>query len=507
MPTDEFLRAPWARGSSHEAFEESSFNIRPAPEFATGEVVMASLYRASGFESVSEKSVPASGRELDKEANRARRREAGSGQIQPDTWRTVLDRVIQSPKVAQQSSRRFLSLSPIVPDVSIYSGSARLTGNAWNPGQLVQRMIQLGASSEVAAKETWTQLHNALSVGNDDDVWARWLESEFEGRRQGGVEWKPTKLDDKFRGLPAADRGAVSYPARQFVIDLQGIIDAKETMTRRQWVSLMESVLRIGTVSHVVWLCGVNDRLWRVIAGILGHGEERVPSNRAGFIEQVLAVRPRTLSYGNLAIPTLRDCASRYLSARLGINRILWALAEVGTNVPRLESIDDYRNLVDVVQSKKKALVQKGVLVSYFKLLDQEARTINCKKGIGSNLIEFCQYTLGQRQTLDPTLRGYDQGYFLKKRGSHRAAPWVLSPGPVAILAMAHCCLHEARGPRSVQRLASHLAHYGIECDINGLNASELGRQLRMLGLVLDSPDAESGMLLVPPFSSKDQQT
>jgi hypothetical protein len=27
-----------------------------------------------------------------------------------------------------------------------------------------------------------------------------------------------------------------------------------------------------------------------------------------------------------------------------------------------------------------------------------------------------------------------------------------------------------------------------------------LGRNLRMLGLILDSPDAESGMLLVPPF-------
>jgi hypothetical protein len=67
---------------------------------------------------------------------------------------------------------------------------------------------------------------------------------------------------------------------------------------------------------------------------------------------------------------------------------------------------------------------------------------------------------------------------------------------------MAHCCLHEVEGPRSVQRLAVHLGSYGIEFDLHGLNESDLGRQLRMLGLVLDSPDAESGMLLVPPFST-----
>jgi hypothetical protein len=36
--------------------------------------------------------------------------------------------------------------------------------------------------------------------------------------------------------------------------------------------------------------------------------------------------------------------------------------------------------------------------------------------------------------------------------------------------------------------------------DHRDIPQNELGHQLRMLGLVLDSPDAESGMLLVPPF-------
>ena len=90
---------------------------------------------------------------------------------------------------------------------------------------------------------------------------------------------------------------------------------------------------------------------------------------------------------------------------------------------------------------------------------------------------------------------------FLRKRGEARNSPWVLALGPAAVLAMAHCCLHEVKGPRSVQRLARHLSAYGVEFDLHGLNDSDLGRQLRMLGLVLDSPDAESGMLLVPPFA------
>jgi len=55
-------------------------------------------------------------------------------------------------------------------------------------------------------------------------------------------------------------------------------------------------------------------------------------------------------------------------------------------------------------------------------------------------------------------------------------------------------------GPRSIQRLVQHLAAYGVAVDRNDIADSDLGHQLRMLGLVLDSPDAESGMLLLPPF-------
>src|SRR3546814_10239505 len=42
--------------------------------------------------------------------------------------------------------------------------------------------------------------------------------------------------------------------------------------------------------------------------------------------------------------------------------------------------------------------------------------------------------------------------------------------------------------------------------DHRDIPQNELGQQLRMLGLVLDSPDAESGMLLVPPFRSEERR-
>jgi hypothetical protein len=134
--------------------------------------------------------------------------------------------------------------------------------------------------------------------------------------------------------------------------------------------------------------------------------------------------------------------------------------------------------------------------------MENEARALLCKKGIGSNLMEFARHCLGQRQTSSPLLRGYDQGYVLRKKGSSPSSPWVVSLGPASVLALTHCALAGMGGPRSIQRLVQHLAAYGVAVDRHDIAGSDLGHQLRMLGLVLDSPDAESGMLLLPPFSA-----
>lgn len=497
MSKTEYLKTPWAR--SHPAYDTSAINIRPAPEFATAEVVVASTYRAVGFHSIAEGDVPTAGRDLDKQSMKRRPSPAGIG-IGPDTWRTILHGALESPKMPNQSSRRFLQLCPIVPDVALYSGSARLSGNSWNPGQLVERMVSFGARSPESAQQIWRELFNALSVSSEDDVWARWLQGEFEHRRlqrwQDRVRWEPGNLT-LAPTLPDADKEGVRIPSVQLARDLAAIIRAKPCMTRRQWVSLLEAVIRLGAVAHVLWLCDVNDRLWRCVREAIGGSEG---GDGEDLKTTILQGKPSYLVYGAPALPSIKDMASRYLGARLGLNLVLWHLGDSGHQIATLSSLSSMGDFLALVRSQRDQLASVDILGEFANVRDNEARTVSCKRGIGSNLVEFCRYTLGQRQAADENLRGYDQGYHLKKRGEYKAAPWVVSLGPVALLALVHCCLEEAAGPRSIQRLSEHLSWYGLEVDRDDVAKGDLGRQLRMLGLVLDSPDAESGMLLMPPF-------
>ncbi len=495
MSFEEFSAAPWK--NSHRSYDGSVFNIRPAPEFSTAEVLVASLYRACGFKGYSENDVPGAGREFDRttKATRATRNERG--RIRVDTWRTVLHGVLESPKQRNQSSKRFLQLCPVVPEVALYSGSPRLAGHSWNPGALAQRIIQMGSPSREAATDTWRRLFESLSISDSDDIWARWLHEEFQRRGKPGKIWQMTDLP-KDADLPDTEKAQLQFPARQFVKDLDAVIAAKAQMTRRQWISILEAILRLGCATHVLWLCSVNGKLWTRAMQII-EGRADAP-NVTEIRDSIVNGERRYLAYGNAAITFVKQYASDYLVARIGLNLVAYLLERSGVNLGNLNSSEDLHEFLVGVKRNRDKIIELGFWQHYTGLTESEAKTINCKKGIGSNLVEFARYTLGQRQAADETLRGYDQGYILRKRGESKSAPFTVSLGPVAVLALVHACLREAAGPRSVRKLCEHLGAYGIHVDLDAIANSELGRKLRMLGLVLDSPDAESGMLLVPPF-------
>jgi hypothetical protein len=494
-----FKDTPWQ--TSHRSYEKSALAISPAPEYASSEVLVSSLYRTIGFAALKESGVPQAGKDHDKLLKRLRdkQRAPTDALVSADTWNTVIHGVLESPKRPNESTKRFIQVSPVVPGMAVLSGSARSSSTkSWPAGSLVRRMVRLGSNSNASANDLWTALFEAMSVGDDDDVFARWLQQEAGTWTQEVPTWglvPPPEEETEI--LARADFRDLQFPARQFTKDLRAVIAAKDSMTRRQWTTLLEAIIRLGAVAHVAWLCDVQARIWRNV-------REAIREQSSGDEDEARSIFPESpqyMSYGGKALMVFKDLASGYLQARLGINAVLWTLNEIGQpfSTP-LSTSEDIQDLCSHLRKNRAALARAGVARSISDVLENEARALLCKKGIGSNLMEFARHCLGQRQTSNPLLRGYDQGYVLRKKGSSPSSPWVVSLGPAAVLALTHCALAGMGGPRSIQRLVQHLAAYGVAVDRNDIAGSDLGHQLRMLGLVLDSPDAESGMLLLPPF-------
>lgn len=495
MSLMEFKASPWSR--SHPCYRGSALSITPAPEYANSEVLVAGLYRTIGLEDVPERAVPVNGRELDRNIARARdRRQKPLGAaLEGDAVHALLRDVLESPKLQNQSTKRFLQVTPLVGETAWFSGSARLAGNPWPAGFLVRRMVWLGSPSLESAAGVWQRLFDALAVDDEDDIFARFLRDElaaWTGKGFGPACIFPA--DDDVQQLSPAELDGLAFPARQFVTDLSAVIDAKPLMTRRQWTSLLEALVRIAAVAHVAWLCEVQRNVWQVLRTALA-GEESSEDVR----ERLYPRRLSYLSYGTGAVSELKDRTSTYLRARLGINTVLWTLQDAGVPYAgTLSSASDVVALCDHIVANGPKL--SNVANDVEDVADNEVRALLCRKGIGANVMEFARHVLYQRVAANPILRGYDQGFVLRKRGLSKSSSWVCAPGPLAVLVLVHCSLAGVAGPRSVHRLAQHMAAYGISVDHRDIARNDLGQQLRMLGLVLDSPDAESGMLLVPPF-------
>jgi len=503
MSLEEFKKSPWAK--SHERYSKSALSLVPAPEYANSEVLIAGLYRVIGMKDLqdggkllSEGKVPGYGRQLDRKVglHRDKGTTPEGAALDGDAFHVLLREVMESPKLQNQSKKRFIQVTPLVGETASFSGSARLAGNPWPAGSLVRRMVWLGSPDAQAATGSWNKLFAALRVEEKDDVFARFLRDELVAWT--GQPWGPECLPpeaDSVVCLPPDEFKGLALPARQFTRDLESIIAAKPMLTRRQWTSLLEAIIRIAGVAHVAWICEVQRRIWGVLGDVL-RGETALADVRS-------LIYPRQfeyLRYGASAVSGLKDRTSRYLRARLGINTLLWSMEEAGV-LPEggLSTASEVTNLAAAVEQ------HRGVLGEVIRLADdladQESRALRCGKGVGSNVMEFARHVLYQRLAENQLLRGYDQGYVLRKRGSAKNSQWICAPGPVALLALVHCSLAGLSGPRSVQRLAQHLEAYGIMVGHREIATNGLGHQLRMLGLVLDSPDAESGMLLIPPFA------
>ncbi len=506
MNPRDFIESPWTQASLHAAYEQSFLHMRPAPEYASGEVVLASTYRRAGFEPsiVTEGKVPSLGREFQKLLDKGKRpggREAVTG-IDADAWSRIVSGTLRSPKQPNQSSKRFLQISPVVPDAAMYSLSARLSANSWNPGELVAAVVQYGSKSPDNAQVLWHELFNALSVDENDDIWARFLDAEFRSWRAKPLAdaWQSPRALAKDARFEAWHEASTCVPATQFVEDLAKILALKKLLTRRQWISMLEAMLRIGTASHILWVCQANIQCFDLARKVL---QGSIPPPDHESLKSLLSTGTGFWRYGQYASTTLTANATGFVKARAGLNLMLHQLESEFDSNKLAGTLANTRSIIEFLAwlgEIRERFDMEAFRGGYQNVIESDPRRVAGKKGIASNVQEFLRHVLGQRQTAERGLDSYDQSYFMAKSGSHKSARWAVGLGPVSVLALVHACTSKARGPRTVEDFCRHIGQYGIEVEAQDIPGSPLGQTLRNLGLVLDSPDAEGGMVLVNPF-------
>lgn len=515
MRVTDFEQAPSM--SRHDSYADSMF-ASTAPEYSTGEVLLASAYRGLLL-GVTESRV-----DLANIGQTPAKMTATAGG--PEVWEPLLLRRggLASPlRHGQHSPIASQQLMPLVPSIARIAGVLGQPRSRWTPFNLLLETIGAGAGA-TNGQALLTGLGEALVIDGNDDILARFVEHALdEGLR--GVEPVPATVPPYTQPLLKAGhlfafrnrtlpRGRC--PSERFCLDLSKVLDLKGSLTRRQWTVLVEAALRVGLGMHVLWNCRANAATWRLACEV---ASGRAVPPLAEVEDAVWPAEPEfrpLLEIGANAQPLLERLIEEYAYARTGLNLLLCRLEDIGAQWPITRPIGfDAGTGTAAPQALHAFLLHlaanregidpgdAGIWLRsrVAELFDKELRELARRsKGYSRNLWFFARYSLGQVKTKNPEQRSYDLAYLLAYVGEGKPLP--VQPGPDMLIMLVHaCCMANRSLPVALDDFRQHLAEYGLHVPAGELIDGKTGRDLVRLGLVVDSPDAAGGRLLVSPFS------
>ncbi|MFB3903184.1 MAG: hypothetical protein ACE15E_07000 [Acidobacteriota bacterium] len=513
MDINDFLNQPTSR--LHPSYKQSLLTVEAA-EYATGEVLLGSVCRKLlldlGEATIDLSKLPELEDQLDRAFADIDPGLAGLGQ-------TLLFEPggIASPqKYGQLGLRPLRSLMPIVPQVARHACVIGKVRSRWSPANLLVQVIGTGLN-EQKGNELIDRLTRALLIGPDEDLFARFLATFLEraagsGNLPSAAPYRLTADDRRgFRGQAAAPGLS---PAERVCQDLDAVVAIKGQLTRRQWSVLLEAACRIGLVTHVLWVCQANAACWQLAL----EAAEGAPVPDVAEVERRLWVAHRDsaplIEIGRPATPGIKRILERYLVARFGLNILLCALdgagqtfagalgADVARGTSAAEGIREFLLHVAANRWNLNAQNPAGWLRALCsEVCDEYPSHVSAKTGSTKNLLEFAIYALGQLKTSPPDRRCYDQAFLLSSDERSNRKPQVAQPGPAMLLFLAHACCSTLSGlPVSLEDFRLYLSDYGLHTPAGELLTGRLCSDLQNLGLVVDSPDAAGGRLLVKPF-------
>lgn len=525
MQVQDFLDDPTGRrrgGKNHPSYDNSIF-ATVAPEYSIGEVLLGSAYRGLLLMRPE--------RDVDLQKIDDLPETFSNDLGGPELWSVLLKQEqggLASPVRGGQKSTRLPQLMPLVPQIAYHACVLGKVRSRWNPFNLLLHAIG-GGFGEVKGKDLIRQLGDALRIEKDDDVFARFVGRAFNHTIRPLLSYPYVAMSLNKEQLRAFRGNATIIssrsPAERFCKDLEAVLQLKERLTRRQWTVLLEATLRLGLSTHVLWVCYVNTVCWQFVLSIVGGNA--VPS--VAEIEASLWQSHRDmnslLEFGHNADLLIRHLLEKYVYAQFGLNLLFCLMDDAGCSWPanqtigyshagknsapeaiklffehlslnkvRLDSDCSNRSGQNALQWLRSACAV---------LLEENASLAKCQSGFTNNVLEFTRYSLGQLETEDPEKKSYDQAYLLANLagGRKRKSLWITQPGPAMLISLVHaCCYTQGEIPATIEDFRSHLADYGLRVPTGELAKGKVGTDLENLGLVVDSPDAAGGRLLVDPF-------
>ena len=480
----------------YDGLRESGAFFRPMriPEQCSGEMLTAELQREFCFQPLDDAFIQNTGSRLLKELRKSQSADA--------VWLShFFDVVARYPVQSRQAAKHDIAyVIPFIPSIALFSTPRRVTkrnegdsseqDRSWKPGLFIKECLSYSLPSE-QLDAFFKEVQSAVMVSDADDLFARFITEKTDAALQDHLDVRiADKLSpDAYRHgrecfMPQTVRNRIAVaPFKRFADDIRAVLSVKPCVSRRQFMAMLESILRIGTSAHVLWMCNINRRLEKDLFALFNGGEGEFTD--AQLFDALNMPSSGILSYGINFQSRMKEFFKAYERSTKRLSFLLYRLKEVAS-LPR--ETYDWSSPNPAFLTEYEADFSRH----YLDAIKKYTLKVDCQ---ATHLLRFVQTALSQNnQPSSERYSRYDQSYLLRHRTHSNRSAVIVNAGAVTLMSLVHACSCN-NSTVLLSNLVDALMAYGVAIPPGEITET-FKMQLRELGLTIDSPDAESGMVL-----------
>lgn len=496
----------------YDGLRESEAFFRPMriPEQCSGEMLAAELQREFCFQPLDDAFIQNTGSRLLKELRKSQSADA--------VWLShFFDVVARYPVQSRQAAKHDIAyVIPFIPSIALFSTPRRVTkrnegdsneqDRSWKPGLFIKECLSYCLPSE-QLDAFLKEVQTAVMVSDADDLFARFITEKTDAALQDHLDVRVADklLPDAYRHgrecfMPQAVRNRIAVaPFKRFADDIRAVLSVKPCVSRRQFMAMLESILRIGTSAHVLWMCNINRRLEKDLFAFFKGGEGEFTD--AQLFDALNMPSSGILSYGINFQSRMKEFFKAYEQSTKRLSFLLYRLKEVASLPCETYDWSSPEAFVRSVNAINGYIKENPAFLTeyeadfsrhYLDAIKKYTLKVDCQ---ATHLLRFVQTALSQNnQPSSERYSRYDQSYLLRHRTHSNRSAVIVNAGAVTLMSLVHACSCN-NSTVLLSNLVDALLAYGVTIPPGEITET-FKMQLRELGLTIDSPDAESGMVL-----------
>ncbi len=485
---------------------------RAIENLPSSSILIASLYRQIGLSTISENQVSENSTKLFNAVNDQKKI---GNEFKNEELKLLFNTALNIPiSQTQQNSNKFW-ISPIIPSIGSFGLASRDSKNPWNPGSFLIEIISNSAKDQEDFLEISEKLFKAFNIDQEEsvDLWSIVLESEFKAISSelnipvNDNFFDKDKLVEEYRNYRYKKILHHSNFSKNLITDLNNLLDLENELNRQQWIGLMEAYFRLTMFNHIINTLNLSRSYYDLISFLLSNNRKQVEN------EDFLAFINLDIKFKNgteKVKKTIKtDTDTKFINLNIKSYCLYNTFIEYISEKYEIDLTEAFDTLENFKTSTNQLLCyfdnQNAFYEDFQIFLQSYEKSINEISENGGTLknIRECLEYLGRKKSIPIDYSRYipDVNYIFSQDKKKRGSPFMfeLSSGIVSVLTGLIFKKLEGQNFISGLEFVKEINSYNIELSIKDISEGLIKNIMLSLGVVIDSPDTEGGVLIVKP--------